>query len=77
MVNKILSRNDILKKEVIINSDFNMNLLDFKQNKKFKKFFNIRRTEFNFEVHGRDGPYLSNNHAVHFHQHCTFNGVTL
>ena len=39
MVIKILSRNDILKKEVIINSDFNMNLLDFKQNKKFQKFF--------------------------------------
>ena len=39
MVNKILSRNDILKKEVIINSDFNMNLLDFKQNKKFQKIF--------------------------------------
>ena len=33
-LNKILSTNDILKKEVIMAVDFNMNLLDFKQNKK-------------------------------------------
>ena len=30
----ILSRNKILKKEIIIAGDFNMNLLDFEQNKK-------------------------------------------
>ena len=40
-VNKILSINDILKKEVIINGDFNMNLLGFEQNKKVQNFVNI------------------------------------
>lgn len=33
-LNIILSRNEILKKEIIIAGDFNMNLLDFEQNKK-------------------------------------------
>ena len=33
-LNIILSRNKILKKEIIITGDFNMNLLDFEQNKK-------------------------------------------
>ena len=33
-LNKILSTNDILKKEVIMAGDFNTNLLDFEQNKK-------------------------------------------
>ena len=31
-LNNILSTNDILKKEVIMAGDFNMNLLDFEQN---------------------------------------------
>ena len=40
-LNKILSTNDILKKEVIMDGDFNMNLLDFEQNKKVQNFLNI------------------------------------
>ena len=40
-LNKILSINDILKKEVIVAGDFNMNLLDFEQNKKVQNFLNI------------------------------------
>ena len=40
-LNKILSTNDILKKEVIVAGDFNMNLLDFEQNKKVQYFLNI------------------------------------
>ena len=40
-LNKILSTNDILQKEVIMAGDFNMNLLDFEQNKKVQKFLNI------------------------------------
>ena len=40
-LNKILSTNDILKKEVIMTGDFNMNLLDFEQNKKVQNFLNI------------------------------------
>ena len=40
-LNKILSINDILKKEVILNGDFNMNLLDFEQNKNVQNFVNI------------------------------------
>ena len=40
-VNQILSINDILKKEVIINGDFNMNLLGFEQNKNVQNFVNI------------------------------------
>ena len=40
-LNKILSTNDILKKEVIMAGDFNMNLLDFEQNKKVQNFLNI------------------------------------
>ena len=40
-LNKILSTNDILEKEIIIAGDFNMNLLDFKQNKKLQSFLNI------------------------------------
>ena len=40
-LNKILSTNEILKKEVIMAGDFNMNLLDFEQNKKVKNFLNI------------------------------------
>ena len=38
---EILSTNDILKKEVIMAGDFNMNLLDFEQNKKVKNLLNI------------------------------------
>ena len=40
-LNKMLSTNDILKKEVIMAGNFNMNLLDFEQNKKVKNFLNI------------------------------------
>ena len=40
-LNKILSTNDILKKEVIMAGDFNMNLPDFEQNKKVQNFLNI------------------------------------
>ena len=40
-LNKILSTNDILKKELIMAGDFNMNLFDFKQNKKVQNFLNI------------------------------------
>ena len=40
-LNKIPSRNDILKKEVIMVGDFNMNLLNFGQNKKVQSFLNI------------------------------------
>ena len=35
-LNKILSADDILKKNVIMADEFNMNLLDFEQNKKCK-----------------------------------------
>ena len=41
LLNKILSTKDILKKEVIIAGYFNMNLLDFEQNKKVQNFLNI------------------------------------
>ena len=40
-LNKILSTNDILQKEVIMGGNFNMNLLDFEQNKKVENFLNI------------------------------------
>ena len=40
-LNKILSTNHILKKEVIMAGDLNMNLLDFEQNKKVQNFPNI------------------------------------
>ena len=40
-LNKVPSTNDILKKEVIMAGDFNMNLLDFEQNKKVQNFLNI------------------------------------
>ena len=40
-LNEILSTNDILKKEVIMAGDFNMNMLDFEQNKKVQNFLNI------------------------------------
>ena len=40
-LNKILSTNVILKKKVIMAGNFNMNLLDFEQNKKEQNFFNI------------------------------------
>ena len=40
-LNQILSTNDIPKKEVIINGDFSMNLLDFEQNKIAQNFVNI------------------------------------
>ena len=40
-LNKILPTKDILKKEVILASDFNMNLLAFEQNKKVQNFLNI------------------------------------
>ena len=39
-LNKILSANDILK-EVVMAGDFNINLLDLKQNKKVQNFPNI------------------------------------
>ena len=39
--NKILSTNGILKKDVIMPVHFNMNLLDFEQNKKVQNFFNF------------------------------------
>ena len=41
MVNKMLSRNYILKNEVIVTGDFNMNLLEFKENEKISIFLNI------------------------------------
>lgn len=37
-LNKILRKNDTLKKEAMMIGDFNMNLLDFQQNKKYKIF---------------------------------------
>ena len=40
-LNKILSTSDILKKEVVMAGNFNMNLLDFEQNKKVQNFLNI------------------------------------
>ena len=40
-LNKILSTNAILKKEVITASNCNMNLLDFEQTKKVQNFLNI------------------------------------
>ena len=40
-LNKILSTSYILKKEVIMAGDFNINLLDFEQNKKVQNFLNI------------------------------------
>ena len=40
-LNKILSTNDILKKEVIIAGNFNMNLLDFEQKKEVQNFLKI------------------------------------
>ena len=40
-LNKTLSTNDVLKKEAIMADDFNMNLLDFEQNKKVQNFLNI------------------------------------
>ena len=40
-LNKILSTNDILKKEVIMAGDFSMSLLDFEQKKKVQNFLNI------------------------------------
>ena len=38
---KTLSTNYTLKKEVIMTGDFNINLLDFEQNKKVKNYLNI------------------------------------
>ena len=40
-LNKILSTNDILKKEVIMAGVFNMNLFDFEQNEKVQNFYNF------------------------------------
>ena len=40
-LNKMRSTNDILKKEVIMAGDFNMNLLDFEQNNKVQNVLNI------------------------------------
>ena len=40
-LNKILSTNDILKKKVIMADTFNMNMLDFEQNKKVQNFLDI------------------------------------
>ena len=40
-LNKTVSTNDISKKEVIIAGNFNMNLLDFEQNKKVQNLVNI------------------------------------
>ena len=40
-LNKILSTNDILKKEAIMDGDFSMNMRDFEQNKKVQNFLNI------------------------------------
>ena len=40
-INKILSEDDILKKEVIMAGDFNMNLLDIEENDKVRNFVNI------------------------------------
>ena len=40
-LNKILSTNDILKKELIMICNFNMNLLDFEQIKNVQNFLNI------------------------------------
>ena len=40
-LNKILSTIDILKKEVVTAGDFNMDLLNFKQNKNVQNFVNV------------------------------------
>ena len=40
-LNNILLTNEILKKLVIMARDFNMNLLDFEQDKKVQNFLNI------------------------------------
>ena len=40
-LNKILSTIDILKKEVVMAGDFNMDMLDFKQDKKVQNFLNV------------------------------------
>ena len=40
-LNKVLSTNDISNEEVIIAYDFNVNLLDFQENKKVQNFLNI------------------------------------
>ena len=37
----ILSKNEATKKEVIVTSDFNMNLLDFDKNKRVQSFLNL------------------------------------
>ena len=40
-INKILSTNDILKKEITMAADFSMKVLDFEPNKKFQSFLSI------------------------------------
>ena len=40
-LNKILSTNDILKNEIKMAGDFNMNLLDFEQNTNMQNFLNL------------------------------------
>ena len=37
----ILSKNDVIKKEVILMGDFNINLLDFDKNKRVQSFWNL------------------------------------
>ena len=40
-LNEVLSTNDISNKEVVMAYDFNVNLLDFHENKKVQNFLNI------------------------------------
>ena len=64
-LNKILRKNDILKKEAMMIGDFNMNLLDFQQQKKVQNFVNIL-------THTRYQEYC-NSHRLYFHQLCYHN----
>ena len=38
---RILSKNDVTKKEVILIGDFNINLLNFGKNKRVQSFLNL------------------------------------
>ena len=74
-LNKMLSTNDILKKEVIIAGNFNMNLLDFEQNKEVQNFLKIMFEHSMMPVINKPTTRVTKNTATAI-DHIFINSVT-
>ena len=64
---QVLSTDDILKKEVIMADNFNMNLLDFEQNRNVQNFVNTKFGHSMMSIINKPTPVTKNTATATYH----------